>query len=102
MFIFTMPSLAPGQTVYARTILRTYSTFGGLVENVFYVSARELIGSKERVVESLASNALCDAPPEPTPTGGPTRTPTATPTATAVSADPLYLPLITTLGHTLP
>jgi len=55
----------------------------------------EMACTKVHEIGALASNALCDAPPEPTPTGQPTATLTVEPTATLPPQDEgIYLPLI--------
>ena len=98
-FIFDADRVGPGETIYARTILRSYSTVSGEVANAFYVYARELAETKERIVVARASNAVCDEPATPVPTVTPSVTPTASPTSTPAPTVPirlkLYLPLIT-------
>jgi len=84
MFVFGAESVAAGETVYARTILRSYSTVSGLVKNAFYVSADDLAATETYTYAALASNGVCDAP---------TPTPAAEPEPTILLKG-LFLPLI--------
>ena len=96
LFIFQVDSVPPGGTVYARTILRSYSTFSGQADVNFYVNSYDLADTAVLTYTALASHAVCAPPPEPTPTDRPdaTATPTAEPTMPPQGMA-LYLPMIT-------